>query len=63
MHIIFMFQIVMWITILSLYHYALFIENNHDSYWFGFGIGKHAVKANLNSYQSSKKCRAFILVC
>ena len=44
MHIIFMLQIVMWITILPLYHYALFIESNHDSYWFGFGIGKHAVK-------------------
>ena len=44
MHIIFMLQIVMWITILSLDHYALFIESNHDSYWFGFGIGKHAVK-------------------
>ena len=39
-----MLQIVMWITILSLYYYALFIESNHDLYWFGFGIGKHAVK-------------------
>ena len=44
MHIIFMLQIVMWITILSLYHYALFIESIHDLYWFGFGIGKYAVK-------------------
>ena len=57
MHIIFMFQIVMWITILSLYHYAPLIENNYDLYWFILGLGKHAVKANLNSYQLFKSAK------
>ena len=52
-----MFQIVMWITILSLYHYALLIESNYDSYWFILGLGKHAVKANLNSYQLFKSAK------
>ena len=51
----------MWITILSLYHYALFIESNLDSYWFGFDW-ETCSEANLNSYQSFKKCKAFILV-
>ena len=57
MHIIFMLQIVMWVTILALYHYALFIESNHDSYWFGFGIGETYSEANLNSYQSFKSAK------
>ena len=55
-----MFQIVMWITILSLCHYALFIQSNNASYWFGFGIGKKCSEANLNSYQHIKKCKALI---
>ena len=63
MHIIFMLQIVMWITILPLYHYALFIESYHDSYWFGFWDWETCSEANLNSYQTFKKCKAFILAC
>ena len=58
-----MLQIVMWITILPLYHYALFIESNHDSYWFGFWDWETCSEANLNSYQTFKKCKAFILTC
>ena len=58
-----MLQIVMWITILPLYHYALFIESNHDSYWFSFWDWETCSEANLNSYQTFKKCKAFILTC
>ena len=58
-----MLQIVMWITILPLYHYVLFIESNHDSYWFGFWDWETCSEANLNSYQTFKKCKAFILAC
>ena len=63
MHIFFMLQIVMWITILPLYHYALFIESNHDSYWLGFWDWETCSEANLNSCQTFKKCKAFILTC
>ena len=45
----------MWITILPLYYYALFIESNHDSYWFGFWDWETCSEANLNSYQTFKK--------
>ena len=57
MHIIFMLQIVMWITILPLYHYALFIESNHDSYWFGFWDWETCSEANLNSYQTLRSAK------
>ena len=56
-----MLQIEMWITILLLYHYALFIESNHDSYWFGFWDWETCSEANLHSYQTFQKCKAFIL--
>ena len=52
----------MWITILPLYHYALFIKSNHDSYWFGFWDWETCSEANLNPYQTFKSAKHLFLL-